>query len=252
MNQLSEVVSALCETEATTQVNHYEVVSNLVNVLTSVASERPTLLIIEDLQYADSVTLQFIHTLLDRLALQPSGQLLLVLTASPNFSCAWLNDAPLTTLRVPRLTDAEAETLLHHLASDAALTATAQQRILQLAEGVPLFIEALAGNSFNPAEPVVQQIPAALHDLLALQIAQFSPVGRSVARVAAACERHFSDADIKARWRADEIELQQGLENLVQNRLLLASGETPAIGYQFNGQLLREWLRGIDEVSVEL
>jgi len=252
VNPLREIVSALCETEATTQVNYYEVVTHLVNVLTNIASERPTLLIIEDLQYADSVMLQFIHTLLDRHALHPSGQLLLVLTAASNFSCAWLNDAPLTTLRVPRLTDAEAETLLHHLASDATLTATTQQQILQLAEGVPLFIEALVGSLLNPAEPpVVQQMPAALHDLLALQIAQLSAAGRSVARVAVGCERYFSYVDIKAHWQTDEMALQQGLDNLVQHRLLSASGEMPEVCYQFNGQLLREWLRVTHEDMAE-
>ncbi|MFZ2267303.1 MAG: BTAD domain-containing putative transcriptional regulator [Azonexus sp.] len=142
----------------------------------------PLLLVVEDMHWIDPSTLE----LLERLAAADDGTpRFMLLTSRPGFQVQWLKN-PLPILELNGLDEAELNSLLDNLAP--ALTAAQRRRIVERADGIPLFAEELAKSLQSECTPA---IPATLHDLLAARL-DSTGAARTIAQQAATIGRNFS------------------------------------------------------------
>jgi class 3 adenylate cyclase len=113
--------------------------------LEALGREQPTLLVFEDLQWADHALLDLVEALSVRLAEVP---LVLVGVARPEFLDArssWSRLPTNTTIRLEALADAQVRELVLRLLSGVANADAVAARVHDAAGGNPLFIEELAG-----------------------------------------------------------------------------------------------------------
>ncbi len=193
------------------------------------ASGGPTLLLLDDLQWCDRDTLEWLHFLL-RFA--PTAPLLLVCTLRPEevsvnpalqpFLRALQQRGGLERLDLGPLTaqeTGELATLLH----PADLSVRAQAQLYQATEGHPLFIvEAVrAGLTFSddngslafPASPRVQAIIAA-------RLEQLSSEARSAAQLAATIGRAFEVEVLRDASDLEEEALVTALDELWRHAII--------------------------------
>jgi class 3 adenylate cyclase len=111
--------------------------------LEALAREQPTLVVLEDLQWADDSLLELVEGLSARLGGVP---LLLLALARPEFLDArssWAHVPTNVTVQLQALTDANAKDLVLRLISGAPDRGTVAKRVEEAAGGNPLFIEEL-------------------------------------------------------------------------------------------------------------
>ena len=151
--------------------------------LEALARERPTLVVLEDLHWADDSLVELIETLALRLAGVP---LLLLAIARPEFldaRGAWARLPTNVTVQVQALTDACAHDLVCRLLTGAPEREAFVRHIEVAAGGNPLFIEELAawlseGGTAGTAG--AGGLPANLKAIIAARIDQLPPPERQV------------------------------------------------------------------------
>jgi class 3 adenylate cyclase len=148
--------------------------------LEALAREQPTLVVLEDLHWADDSLVELIETLSVRLAGVP---LLLLAIARPEFLDArpiWARIPTNVTVQVQALTDSCAHDLVQRLLTGAQDRATITTRVEQAAGGNPLFIEELAGWLSEGAGTGASGLPANLKAIIAARIDQLPAAERQV------------------------------------------------------------------------
>ncbi len=214
------------------------------------ASSQPLLLVINDLQWCDQETLEWLRYLL---RVDPQARLLIVGTFRPEETGP---DHPLTSLRLALhrsrqftemelspLDEAETATLAGHVAGRELPPALAA-RLYQETEGNPLFVvetvrAGLPGDSDSDSDPpslslsLSPEVQAVIHE----RLAQLSPPARGLASLAATIGREFT-FDVLARASdSDEDTLVQELDELWQRRIVREQG---ADAYDFSHDKIRE------------
>jgi predicted ATPase/class 3 adenylate cyclase len=157
--------------------------------LSSEIGDSPAVIVIEDLHWADSSTLDFIGQALHA----PIPRTIMLCTARPEFTVpqAWL--PTITELSIDALDRAECTQLVAHLARATPLSQELLDRVLANSSGIPLFVEEttktvidsaqLAMSRATPARtwiPAPDIVPTSLH---AAVVARLDSLG--TARVAA-------------------------------------------------------------------
>jgi DNA-binding SARP family transcriptional activator/tetratricopeptide (TPR) repeat protein len=155
-----------------------------------VASERPLLLVLDDLHWAEPTFLDLVEHVVDR----ASGPILVVglardelLEARPEFLEGRDNAM---RLLLESLSSTEANALVDELAG-GALAEDSRARIVEAAEGNPLFLEqlfALAGEGGLGRE---RPLPTSIRALLAARLDRLGPGERAVLERAAVVGRQF-------------------------------------------------------------
>ena len=165
----------------------------LIGLLGAVGANRSTVMVFEDLHWADPTTLE----LLDRMAATgPPAGLLILGTARPDL--AWA-PAPGRALAIELrpLTDAQARELAL-AAAPGPITERHAREIAAMGDGVPLFVEQLAqafggdGDTVGPRDGD-DAVPRTLTQLLQARL-EAAGSSRSVAQVAATIGREFDRA----------------------------------------------------------
>ena len=164
------------------------------------AEVRPVLLIIEDIHWAESALLDLLDYLIDWLT---SPVLILGLSRPELLDVrpGWGGGhARVTSLVLGPLDDDEAVELLDNHLAGRSLARELRERILQNAEGNPLFVEQLlALSAEDPSWGQDREIPATIHSLLAARIDRLGAGERTVIERAAVIGREF--------WPAAVVEL---------------------------------------------
>lgn len=192
----------------------------LVDIVRAAASDRPFVIVFEDLQWADPTTLE----LLDRMAAAAVRTRLLILgTARPSLKWAW--DQTLH-IHLGPLPDAEARQLALAAAPDQ-ISADDARQIAARGDGVPLFVEELA-HAFGGPAASGDTVPQTLTQLLQARLDSVGP-SRLVAQVAATIGRDFDRSvleetmvklgDVRA-VRADAASLGDHLGRLLDAELI--------------------------------
>jgi predicted ATPase len=215
---------------------------------------QPLLLLIDDLQWCDRETLEFLHFLLRS---DPTARLLVVGTARIEELPDQHALRPLlldlratigvTELALPPLDAAETATLASRLI-DGDLEVDTAMRIYQETEGNPLFIvermraglehfaEGDQGAESRSADPAAG-LPSKAQAVIASRLAQLSPPAREVVALAATIGRAFA-LDLLAQARGgDEETITSALDELWQRRIIR---EQDATSYDFTHDKLRE------------
>ncbi len=213
---------------------------------------RPLLLAIDDLQWCDRDTLEWLHFLL---RFDGRSRLLIVGAYRPEEIGA---DHPLTALLQAlrpdsHLTEIELgpldETATHALAAritGAEISAATAQRLYQETEGVPLFVVETVRAGLLPqgqqpdlaaAGPAHEALPPKVRAVLAARLAQLSPPARELAGLAAVIGRAFNFRLLALAGGREEDALVHELDELWQRRIVREQGAT---AYDFSHDKLRQ------------
>jgi predicted ATPase len=222
--------------------------ATLLGEFEAVARQRPMLLIFEDAQWADSSSLE----LLDRTVEQSTRlPVLLIVTFRPEFTPPWIGLAHVTSLSLTRLAQREAANLIIGITGGNSVAPPIVDRIVERADGVPLFIEELTKGlieggllreEFGSAQadlPVTLAIPLSLHDSLMARLDRANTAKR-VAQLAAIVGREFSYELLRALAPISEDEVRRALRQLVESGLIFQRGEPPRARYIFKHALLQD------------
>jgi tetratricopeptide (TPR) repeat protein len=210
-------------------------------VVERLAAERPLVLVVEDLHWADRSTLDLLAFLVPNL-----GGAAVVLVASYRSDepgrrhplRSWLaglgHHAGVERLKLGRLDRAELEGMLTGITGTAP-AAPLVDEVLARSQGNPFFAEELLAVS-KPGSP--QGLPAALHDLLAVRIDALSSPGQHVLRVAAVAGRRVGHGLLAAACGLDQADLLPALREAVEHHVLVPHQDGE--GYSFRHALLQE------------
>jgi DNA-binding SARP family transcriptional activator len=163
-----------------------------VQLLSELARQRPVAVLIEDLHWAQGPLLE----LIERLATDVSGPLLLVTTARPDLWEAqpwWGRSA--TAVELAPLAAGDAARLLDDLAG-RELAPELRHAVLERAEGNPFFLEELLASLVEGGVPT---LPDSVRALLAARIDILPPAEKSALQAAAVVGRTF--------WRGAVLEM---------------------------------------------
>jgi class 3 adenylate cyclase/tetratricopeptide (TPR) repeat protein len=226
-------------------------VGALAEWLVKSARRWPTVLAIEDLQWVDPSTLEFLEALIERAS---AARLLVLYTTRPGDPPLW----PATETRVVlgRL-DRESVRNLIVAAAPGALAPDLLERIVARAGGVPLFAEELAllvGDDTGEAA-----IPSALSDLLMARLDQVGSA-KQLAQIVAVVGEDAPPALLSAVSGLGERELATALDTLVGAEILIARDAEGEPRYAFRhalieaaayGSLLRRVRRSLHKRAAE-
>jgi class 3 adenylate cyclase/tetratricopeptide (TPR) repeat protein len=186
-------------------------------LLESLTAQGPLVAVFDDIHWANSALLD----LLDYIATFSSGYPILMLClARPDLLDSrpdWTGSRPNShTIRLQPLSPEETDALLPGDVQAADL----RRRIVEAADGVPLFVEQMAALQHNQAGEVV--VPASVRALMAARVDQLDPVDRSVLECGAVEGETFQRATVNA---------------------LLGNGAATGLGGQLVGLIKREFIR---------
>ncbi|PWU23428.1 MAG: hypothetical protein C5B48_08610 [Candidatus Rokuibacteriota bacterium] len=191
-------------------------------VLETWAEVRETILVFEDLHWADEVLLSFLEHLADWAEGVP---LLLLCTARPELYerhsswAAGLRNA--TTINLAPLSDQETAQLISSLLERAVLPAETQQALLERAGGNPLYAEEfvqLLSDRGELGEAV--EVPDSVQALIAARLDTLSPDRKSMLQDAAVLGKVFWAGAVAEMGSRGAREVEQALHELSRKELV--------------------------------
>src|SRR5205814_6752897 len=166
--------------------------------LEALAEQRPLVLVLEDLHWADDGLLDFLDELVDWL----SGVPLLVLGSArpellerrPGWGGGKLNAL---TLGLSPLSEEQTALLISHVLERSLLPAEIQQALLERAEGNPLYAEQFAQLYLERGSADDLPLPETLQGIVAARLAGLSTAEKAVLQDAAAAGKVFWTAALR-------------------------------------------------------
>jgi hypothetical protein len=222
------------------------------------AISRPTVLLLDDLQWCDRATLEWLHY---RLRYEPGGRFLLLATLRPDDldpddgATALLHEleaqSQVIEIQIEPLGEAETAALVAQVVG-APLSAMQAASWYRETEGNPLFVIELARSELRerqagqhtadaPALPASEpRLPPRISGVISARLAKLSVLALQIAELAATIGREFTfDMLARAGVAKDEEALVQALDELWQRRIIREHG---AQSYRFSHNKLREFL----------
>ena len=226
-------------------------------LLEHLADERPTLVVLEDLHWAEDTMLDLVDYIVDLAAGVP---LLLLASARPELTerrpSAVASREATTVLRLEPLGADAAGALLDALPGGSAIPPGLRARILDAAEGTPLYVEEFVGmlrddghllpsigtqwTALPGADSVT--VPATIKALLAARLEGLPEDERNVARRASVIGRSFEVAALGALDAARSSDVNRSLLALVRKELLRPDRAELTVGdaFRFRHVLIRD------------
>ena len=214
----------------------------IARLLLATAAQSPVLLVVEDLHWADPSTLELLVILTDQVA---TAQVLILLTARPEFRAPWSTRSHVTQTTLGRLTRAHTTQMIERFAGGRALPAHVIDQLLARSDGIPLFAEELtktvleSGGFEDDGRAEPHAVPATLQDSLMARLDRLESA-KGVAQLAAMLGRQFSYDLLCAVSPLDEETLERDLSRLVDAELLHQRGLPPKASYVFKHALIQE------------
>jgi class 3 adenylate cyclase/tetratricopeptide (TPR) repeat protein len=204
----------------------------------------PVVVLFEDLQWADATSLSVIEAFH---AGEVAGPILLLATARPEFEAPWSVSPRIREVRLSPLPAAESEALVAQVPGGGDLPAAVRKRILDRADGVPLFLEEITravveARRAGPSAAKLE-VPSSLQDSLAARLDRL-PQGKSIAQVGAVIGREFSPELAAELSGQDRAGLQAGIDQLKLAGLIVQLGPDTRPSYQFRHALIQESAAG--------
>jgi predicted ATPase/class 3 adenylate cyclase len=228
-----------------------ETIRALVGVIETIARRRPpTLMVFEDVHWADSATLE----VLERLIASISGlPLLLIVTHRPEFSQPeWSTHRHVTMLPLSRLSRDESSVIVSQVTAGKALPAEVLSQIIGKTDGVPLFVEELtrsileagaltdAGDHYSYAGSMTSiAIPATLRDSLMARLDRVALV-KEIAQIGAVIGREFSYEIVSGVAGLPKAALDDVLDRLIDSGLAFRRGAGSEAVYVFKHALVQD------------
>jgi class 3 adenylate cyclase/tetratricopeptide (TPR) repeat protein len=169
-------------------------IDGLVNWLVALSERDPVVLLVEDLHWCDPSSLELLGRVVERIA---TDRVLLVTTSRPEFVPAWATLDHVHTVNIDRVTELEATDLVNAVLARSEVDEAVRQRIVERADGNPLFLEELsqmvleASDHATTLDPAALKIPSTLQSSLLARLDRLGEA-KAFAQVAAVIGREFS------------------------------------------------------------
>jgi predicted ATPase len=157
------------------------------------AAQQPLVMLYEDLHWCDPSTVELLGLLL---AQSPTAPVLTLLTFRPGFTPPWPARSHLTSVAVNRLSRRQATNMIGGMTRGVPLPDAIVERIVERADGVPLFVEELTkmvlesdliaarDGRYELTRPLTTRYPEQLQDSLMARLDRLD-AGKEVAQLAA-------------------------------------------------------------------
>jgi class 3 adenylate cyclase len=199
-------------------------------------NEGPVVLIAEDVHWADPTTLDFLNLVIER---SRSWKLLVLLTFRPEFDPPWRDRAHVTSLTLNHLTTDESAALARSIVSDSELSDELLSRVVERADGVPLFIEELAQTVSESRPDGEASIPETLSDTLTARLDRLGDAKR-IAQLASVIGRVFSFELVHELSGESEAAVTKALEALEVSGLITQGRSAIEPIFEFKHALVQE------------
>jgi tetratricopeptide (TPR) repeat protein len=223
-----------------TAVSSDEIAWGFRKLFEALAKQRPLMVVLDDIHWAEPTLLDLVEYLA---RFSHEAPLLLLCIARPDLferRPAWAAPTPNTTLAVLEpLTAVDAETLVEELRD---VTDATKLRIVEVAEGNPLFVEQLVAMEADAADGELE-VPPTIQALLSARIDRLEPGEREVLGCAAVEGRLFHRGGVAELVpRNVGIALGGSLMALVRKELIRPDRATVSgdDGFRFSHVLIRD------------
>jgi class 3 adenylate cyclase/tetratricopeptide (TPR) repeat protein len=226
-----------------------ETLRTLVDITEAAARKRSSVMVFEDLHWADPTSLEVLDLMIDRVQDIP---LLMVLTHRPEFSNRWADHGHVSALNLSRLTKTQSNKMIAELSDGKALPNDLVETICAKTDGVPLFVEELTKSILESGQLQVKgeryeyvgkshgiAIPATLRDSLMARLDRFAPV-KEIAQIGAAIGREFSYELVAEVASLERRQLEDVLTQLTNSGLAFRRGAPPQATYTFKHALVQD------------
>jgi len=211
--------------------------------LEGVAAQRPLVLVIEDLQWADATLLEFVDHLVSWATTVP---LVVVCTARPELHelhPAWSGGTRnATTISLSPLSNDDTARLIAALLERSVLSATTQRRLLERAGGNPLYAEQFVQMlRERPGDDV--PVPETIQAIIAARLDTLAPQRKALLQDAAVVGKVFWSGALAAVGGLDDRAVRDGLHELVLRDLVRPSRLSSVEGqeeFSFGHGLVRD------------
>ena len=214
----------------------------------SLAANLPLLVIVEDFHWADPTTRALLDVLMKRIE---EVSALLVVSTRPERGPQWSLYPQVTTQLLNGLDRKRAALLVRQIAGEQPLADDVVLRIVERAQGVPLFIEELTRGVLtntldSDGERLLrvlwssgEAIPTSLNALLMARLDQLD-AGQEVAQASSVIGREFSFDMLRSVAGSSPERLRQGLAELAKAGLIVPHGPPGNATYVFYHTLIQE------------
>ncbi|MEM7581777.1 MAG: AAA family ATPase [Acidobacteriota bacterium] len=213
------------------------------------SANQPLVLVIENLQWADPSTLQFLESLLP----QSNAKLLILITCRPAYEPPWAAEGEHVEIRIDRLSEEQIIEVVDHWTSGKTLPRPVLRQVIEKTDGVPLFVEELTKTILEsgilvekdgiyslPGALPTFAIPSTLQDSLRARLDRLPPAIKEVAQIGSVIGRRFSYDLLDMISPQSSRNLESALADLVDAELLFQGGNLPTATYRFKHVMIQE------------
>ncbi len=216
-------------------------------LILSVGQGRPVLLVVEDVQWIDKTSADFL-----KLLLQPNtaSKLGMMLTTRPEGLARWRKSTTRLTLR--RLSRSDTRIMLASLLDRPGIDPISLELLAERTAGIPLFVEEIvrelivSGALTEPGQPLRglsstdhYPLPSSLKDMLELAFDRVDGA-RDTAQLAATIGMEADDALLAAASTHEPAVLRDHLQRLQEARIIYARHRLGGASYTFRHALIRD------------
>jgi class 3 adenylate cyclase/tetratricopeptide (TPR) repeat protein len=245
------------KTASPEQIKHQTFLT-LVDLFVALARPQPLILVLEDLHWADSLSLDLVSLLMESLRLAP---LLLVCVYRPeqDHKCWHLGAIAtrkcherFTEIQLKELTAAQSRRLVETLLHIEALPSSVKEQILGRAQGNPFFVEEVVrslidadlvyhdGAAWRAREEIAEvAVPESIQSVILSRVDRLEAETRHVLQSAAVIGRLFRRRLLE-HLAQQEVELDRALAELEDRQLIYAERAIPEEEYSFHHVLAQE------------
>lgn len=200
--------------------------------------DKPVLCFIEDVQWADPSTLQFISRLVEWVA---DRSMLVVVSTRSESQPEFATNANLSLLQLAKLSKSESMRIVERQPHVDKMSDRAKDLVIQRANGVPLYLEELSRNfdtSIDDQHSGIS-IPITLRDHLMAKIDLLDQLTELV-QIAAVFGGPFTEEQLIHVSALEPTFVRSGLEELISKNILIYSLRAGEETYEFSHELLRD------------
>jgi predicted ATPase/class 3 adenylate cyclase len=221
----------------------------LIGLVERMSRQHPVLVVCEDVHWIDPTSQEFLDFLFETVN---KLRILVLITFRSSYKAPWVGQSHVTQLALNRLNDRQCAAMVGYLAHSRNIPQAMVDRIVTLADGVPLFVEELSHSVFgvdpkhdtdNNRPSIASSsdlvIPATLSDSLTARLDQLGS-GRRIAQICSVVGRSFAAPLVGKVAEVDEATLERALDRFVALGLASVRGRSAQAVYTFRHALIQE------------
>jgi len=243
-NNIAEVFGDLVSTSLPTgdfdraDLDSREIYQALFGYFNRILAEKPVVVLIEDIHWADPTSLKFVARLVEWVM---DKSVLVVVSSRSEFQPEFATNTNVSWLRLSKLSKSESMQIVERQPHAEQMSDRVKDLVIQRANGVPLYLEELSRNFDGGIEQERNSasIPVSLRDLLMAKIDLLDQLAELV-QIAAVFGGPFTEKQLVSVSTLDSMFVRRGLEDLVSKNIFVYSLRVGMETYEFSHELLRD------------